>query len=174
MAKQFPWLKQTGLALCACGLGASAVLAARASGPIAGSRPYLLVTGPAPLRFQAPHPLVRATLPPLPPANPNPGPPASLTNSTPPPAATATATNRVSTRPAATVISSSPTLDPALPLPLPEDRNPEVTPAIDPQLLLEYLAPVSTNGPPRAGLSYPPFVPPVAPRPSSRATYESR
>ena len=181
MARLLRWLEAIGLALWVCGLGASAVTAARTPAHGAAPKCYLPATGPSPLRFRSSRPISRLVLPPLPlPELPSAGPGGAVTNSVEPAATPASATNRPVS--AVRVTGASPLPAPfqsleGLPfLPAPEAQNSSTVQGIDPRLLLEYLLPLSTNGPARNGLSGPVFVPPVAPAapPSSQATYESR
>jgi|GEM_PF-2690632 len=181
MARLLRWLEAIGLALWVCGLGASAVTAAWTPAHRAAPRFYLPATGPCPLRFQSSSPISRLVLPPLPlPDRPGAGPGGAATNSVQPAATLASATNRpvsaVRVTGASPLPAPSQRLEGLSSLSAPEDPNSSTTQGIDPQLLLEYLAPLSTNGPVRNGVSGPVFVPPVAPSaaPSSQATYESR
>jgi hypothetical protein len=183
MGRFLRWLEAIGLALWVCGLGASAVTAARAAAHRAASPCYLPAAGPSPLRFQSSRPISRLVLPPLlAPDRLGARAGGPTTNSPQPaPAQTpASATNRSVS--AVRVTGASPVPAPSQPLeglpslPAPEDQNSSTAQGIDQRLLLEYLGPLSTNGPGRNRLSSPLFVPPLvplAPR-SSQATYESR
>jgi hypothetical protein len=127
------------------------------------------------------HGVSHLTLPPLvPPEHPGAGQGGRATNSAP--AAAVSATNR----PISTVIvaGAAPTDAPGQPIEgLPAPSGPggpgsAATLGIDPRVLLEYLAPVGTNGAPRTPIPVrqgfvPPIASPPAPR-SSQATYESR
>ncbi|MGO8676353.1 MAG: hypothetical protein ACLQVX_10845 [Limisphaerales bacterium] len=183
MGRLLRWLEGIGLALWVCGLGASAVTAARAAAHRGASRPYLPVAGTPPLRFQAARPISRLVLPPLLLSNrAGAGLDGSTTNSAQPALSQATGTNRLISAVRVTDAASPPApSQPAegLPsFPAPDDSNPGASQGIDQRLLLEYLGPSATNGPARKSnkLSNPIFVPPVgpsAPR-SSQATYQNR
>ncbi len=181
MGKLLRWLETTGLVLGVCGLGASAVTAARTTAHRAASTSYLPAAGPPSLRFQSSRSISRRVLPPLLlTERPGAGTEGPATNSTQPAAIPAVATNRPVS--AVRVTNSSPLPVPSqrledLPsLPAPEEQSSSPAQGLDSRLLLEYLAPLPTNRPARNELSCPVFVPPVAPAParSSQATYESR
>jgi hypothetical protein len=181
MGRLLRWLEPIGLALWVCVLGASAVTAARAAARRAASACYLPVEGPSPLRFQSSRPISRPTLPPLLlPDRLGAGPGGSATNSAQPASALASATNPSIS--SVRVTGASPVPAPSQPLEglpsliAPEDQNSAAAQGIDQRLLLEYLGPLSTNGPARNRSSSPAFVPPMAPSASrsSQATYESR
>jgi hypothetical protein len=181
MARLLRWLEAIGLALWVCGLGVPATAAARTPAHCAAHRFYLPAAGPSPLRFQAPRPVSRLVLPPLPsPDRPGAGMGGSATNPAPPDATSLPATNRpvsaVRVMGPAPLPAPSPRLEGLPSLPAPEDQTSAATQGIDPRLLLEYLAPLPTTGPARNGLPGPVFIPPVAPPAprSSQATYESR
>lgn len=156
------------LTLLVCGLTASVSEPAWAAG-------YLPLVGPTPLRFEPPpsaqsQPARR--LPSL----------AQLVHPAPPPAAAVTN----APEPAPTETGPGLPEPPATGLPRPQlNLGPELPPltsrnqsapdmGLNPQVILGYLVPLTTNAP--AGQFQPPiFVPPQAPEPpSSRATYESR
>lgn len=181
MGRLLRWLEGIGLALWVCGLGASAVTAARAAAHRAASRPYLPAVGPPPLRFQSSRPMSRLVLPPLLVSNrPGAGTGGPATNSALPAPPPASPTNRPVSEVRVTVASPPPA--PSRPIeglpsfPALEDQNSSTAQGIDPRLLLEYLGPLSTNGPARNPLISPVFVPPLAPSASrsSQATYENR
>ena len=182
MAKRSRLLEAASLACVLCVFGLPALVGP--SGRLtAAPRPYLCTVGPAPLRYQSPHPVAQPFL--LASLHQRDGPPTAsnsrATNSTTAAAESAVLTN-----------SATPTLiaqiSPRAP-PRPaacrssfchsrRGRKGSSTTLIDPQLLLQYLSPASTNAA-HAKPTWPAFVPPVpavvvAPSPSSRATYERR
>ncbi len=178
MRKPLRWPDGLALAACLCGLS-PAWAPASAAAHHGTAPPYLRAAGPAPLRFQPAHAVSRRVLPPLfPLEHPAAAQPSSPTNSTP------SAAGSAANRPVSSVVVAG-AVAPAAPagsidgLPAPSGptgQNSAPTLGIDPRILLEYLAPLGTNSPPRQGLASPGFVPPVAPPAprSSQAIYEKR
>ena len=145
-----------------------------AVGAPAGQKGYLVLLGPAPLRFTVrPLPRARVELPAL--TQPEPPLPAaaieSPTASTNQPALPATGqTNSTGTLPDQSLRSEGP----GLPLPEPQFQGPSVAGELNTDAVTSYLLPGATNAP-IGRLPYPSFVPPLPPGQarSSQATYES-
>ena len=173
MEKRRPWLESVAIAAC-CLVAADCAVANATGG-------YLRSLGPAPVRYQPRHPApsgstVLPSLLSLETTGSNAV--ETVTNSAPPNIPSIAPTNHVAVPPAdETVPAASPdgadlsdTFPPG-PLMVP-DATPQM---INPDTILQYLAPVSTNATNQAVL-VPVFVPPTPPPStrSSHATYEVR
>jgi hypothetical protein len=182
MAKR-PRLLEAAPFACVLCVFALPVLVATTARLTAAPRPYLLAVGPAPLRFQSPRPVAEPFV--LASLRRRDGPPAASNEASAGLASTLPQKAAPTNTAAPTIISTdavagstSPGEVPEFILPFPSGADRAQAAIIDPQLLLQYLSPVSTNAS-HAKPTWPAFVPPAIPAPappqrSSQATYERR